>query len=171
MPRINLISNNRWSYTITFMLLFSLTILPLFIYGVLYFLPHLSIKSYLMDNIYYIIFVIPITFFFLTARLNYYNLKIDSYIIDIKVYRTGLMSVFGIYSPKDYIDISHEMFEGFSFYNRPLSFNTTLMIKIKKENNKIIAKRFNLSFITEREKLRISKVLEKIIAKKANGRR
>tara|TARA_B110000908_G_scaffold134040_1_gene158337 strand:- start:365 stop:862 length:498 start_codon:yes stop_codon:yes gene_type:complete len=163
MPRINLISNNRWFSVITFILMLSLAIIPLFLYVILYFLPHLSIKNYLIDNVYYVVFIIPITLFFLTARLNYYTLKIDSYIIDIKVYRTGLMTIFG--SPKDYIDISHEMFKGFSFYNRPLSFNTTLMIKIKKENNKIIAKRFNLSFITEEEKLKISKVLEKIIAK------
>ena len=103
--------------------------------------------------------------FFFTARLNYYTLKIDSYIIDIKVFRTGLMTILGIYSPKDYIDISHEMFNGFSFYNRPFSFNTTLMIKIIKDNDKIIVKRFNLSFISKKEILRISKVLNQIIAK------
>ena len=165
MPRINLISNNRLFYIITFMLMLVLTILPLILYVVLYIFPHLSIRYYLIDNIYYIIFIIPITMFFFTARLNYYTLKIDSYIIDIKVFRTGLMTILGIYSPKDYIDISHEMFNGFSFYNRPFSFNTTLMIKIIKDNDKIIVKRFNLSFISKKEILRISKVLNQIIAK------
>ena len=107
---------------------------------------------------------VPVLLFFYTGV--FYNLiKIDSYIIDIKVFRTGLMTILGIYSPKDYIDISHEMFNGFSFYNRPFSFNTTLMIKIIKDNDKIIVKRFNLSFISKKEILRISKVLNQIIAK------
>ena len=39
------------------------------------------------------------------------------------------------------------------------------MIKIKNDSEKKIVKRFNLSFLSEREELRISKVLEKIIAK------
>ena len=165
MPRINLISNNRFFSIIAFMLMLSLTIFPLLIYAFLYFFPHVFIKHYLISNIYYIIFIIPTTLFFFTARLNYYTLKIDSYIIDIKVYRTGLLTIFGIYSPKDYIDISHEMFKSFSFFNRPFSFNTTLMIKMKKDNDKIITKRLNLSFISKREKLRISKAFEQIIAK------
>ena len=103
--------------------------------------------------------------YFLIKRTNYYTLKIDSYVIDIKVYRSGLFSIFSFYYPKDYIDISHEMFENFAFYNRPYSFNKTLMIKIKNDSGKTIIKRFNLSFLSEREELRISKVLEKIIAK------
>ena len=57
------------------------------------------------------------------------------------------------------------MFGGFSFYNRPFSFNKTLMIKIKKDNDKFKIKRFNLSFISKTEQLRISKVFEQIIAK------
>ena len=54
---------------------------------------------------------------------------------------------------------------GFSFFNRSFSLNKTLMIKIKNDSGKTIIKRFNLSFLSEREELRISKFLEKIIAK------
>tara|TARA_B100000795_G_scaffold70993_1_gene49908 strand:+ start:87 stop:590 length:504 start_codon:yes stop_codon:yes gene_type:complete len=165
MAKINLKSNNRLFSIITFILILSLIAYPIFSYLVLYLLPHLSIKKYLVHNIYYIIFIIPIALYFLIARLNYYTLKIDSYVIDIKVYRTGVLSIFGFYYPKDFIDISHEMFENFTFYNRPYSFNKTLMINIKKENGTIKKKRFNLSFITQKEQRRISKVLEKIIAK------
>ena len=57
------------------------------------------------------------------------------------------------------------MFVDFSFFNRSFSFNKTLMVKIKNDSKKIIVKRFNLSFLSKREELRISKVLEKIIAK------
>ena len=39
------------------------------------------------------------------------------------------------------------------------------MIKLRDDSGKTIIKRFNLSFLSEREELRISKFLEKIIAK------
>jgi len=70
-----------------------------------------------------------------------------------------------LFMSKNYIEVPHDMFVGFSFFNRSFSFNKTLMIKIKNDSGKIIVKRFNLSFLLEREELSISKVLEKIIAK------
>ena len=138
-----------------------LILIPLVVSVIVYTFPNLAFGDYLFNNIVYIFFSTLILFYFVIARINYYTLKIDSYVIDIKIYRT----VFSVFNPKDYIDISHDMFVGFSFFNRSFSFNKTLMIKIKNDSRKRIVKRFNLSFLSEREELRISKFLEKIIAK------
>tara|TARA_B100000767_G_scaffold259119_1_gene268557 strand:+ start:995 stop:1498 length:504 start_codon:yes stop_codon:yes gene_type:complete len=165
MGKINLKSNNRLFSTITFIVILSLIVFPILSYVILYIFPHFSLRKYLFHNIFYIIFIIPIALYVLIARLNYYTLKIDSYVIDIKVYRTGFFSIFGFNYPKDFIDISHEMLENFSFFNRPYSFNKTLMIKIKKENGIFKKKRFNLSFLTKKEQSKISETLKKIIAK------
>jgi len=161
MPRINLKSNNRKSSVIIFLGMLFLILIPLVAFVLVYTFPNLAFGNYLFNNIVYIFFSTLILFYFVIARINYYTLKIDSYVIDIKIFRT----VIGIFSPKDYIDISHDMFIGFSFFNRPFSFNKTLMIKINNATGKAIIKRFNLSFLSKREELRISKVLEKIIAK------
>ena len=138
-----------------------LVLIPLVAFVIVYAFPNLAFGDYLFNNIVDIFFSTLLLFYFVIARINYYTLKIDSYVIDIKIFRT----VIGIFNPKDYIDISHDMFVGFSFFNRSFSFNKTLMIKIKSDSGKTIVKRFNLSFVSEREELRISKVLEKIIAK------
>jgi hypothetical protein len=71
----------------------------------------------------------------------------------------------GFLRPRDYIDIAHTMVEDYSFFNRPFSLNRTLMIKIKTDSGRIIAKRFNLTLITEKEVKTISKVLDRIIVK------
>ena len=141
--------------------MFFLIFTPLVVSVILYAFPNLAFGDYLFNNIVYIFFSTLILFYFVIARINYYTLKIDSYVIDIKIYRT----VISVFNPKDYIDISHDMFVDFSFFNRSFSFNKTLMVKIKNDSGKIIVKRFNLSFLSKREELRISKVLEKIIAK------
>jgi hypothetical protein len=138
-----------------------LIFIPIVVSVIVYTFPNLAFGDYLFNNIVYIFFSTLILFYFVIARINYYTLKIDSYVIDIKIYRT----VLSLFNPKDYIDISHDMFVGFSFFNRSFSFNKTLMIKIKSDSGKTIVKRFNLSFLSEREELRISKILEKIIAK------
>ena len=161
MPRINLKSNNRKCSVIIFLVMLFLILTPLVAFIIVYTFPNLAFGDYLFNNIVYIFFSTLILFYFVIARINYYTLKIDSYVIDIKIYRT----VFSVFNPKDYIDISHDMFVGFSFFNRSFSFNKTLMIKIKSDSGKTIVKRFNLSFLSEREELRISKFLEKIIAK------
>ena len=161
MPRISLKSNNRKYSIIVLLVMLFLIFIPLLVSVMVYTFPNLAFGDYLFNNIVYIFFSTLILFYFLIARINYYALKIDSYVIDIKVYRT----VISVFNPEDYTDISHDMFVGFSFFNRSFSFNKTLMIKIKNDSEKIVAKRFNLSFLSQREELRISKVLEKIIAK------
>jgi len=161
MPSVSLKSNNRKYSIIIFLVMLFLIFIPIVVSVIVYTFPNLAFGDYLFNNIVYIFFSTLILFYFVIARINYYTLKIDSYVIDIKIYRT----VLSLFNPKDYIDISHDMFVGFSFFNRSFSFNKTLMIKIKSDSGKTIVKRFNLSFLSQREELRISKVLEKIIAK------
>jgi len=161
MPSINLKSNNRKCAIIIFLIMLFLILIPLSTFAIVYAFPHLAFGDYLFNNIIYIFISSLVLFYFVIARINYYTLKIDSYVIDIKIYR----SVIGILNPKDYIDISHDMFVGFSFFNRSFSFNKTLMIKIKNDSGKRIVKRFNLSFLSKKDEFEITEVLEKIIAK------
>ena len=161
MPKINLQSTNNKFAIVIFLFMLFLILIPLSTFVIVYAFPHLAFGDYLFNNTFYIFISSLILVYFVIAHISYYNLKIDSYVIDIKIYRT----IIGIFNPKDYIDISHDMFVGFSFFNRSFSFNKTLMIKIKSDSGKTIVKRFNLSFLSEREELRISKILEKIIAK------
>ena len=123
--------------------------------------PHLGLRNYLFNPIFYIFIAILLLIYFLIARFNYYILKIDTYIIDIKIFQ----AVMGIYNLIDYVDISHEMFIDFSFSNRPFSFNKILMLEIETCEGKRIKKNLNLSFLSKKEEHRISKLLEKIITK------
>ena len=161
MPRINLISTNRKFTIVIFFLMLFLILIPILAFLIVYAFPYLAFGDYLFNNIVYIFISSLVLFYFVIARINYYKIKIDSYVIDIKIYRT----IVGAFNPKDYIDISHDMFLGFSFFNRTFSFNKTLVLKIKNDSGKRILKRFNLSFLSKNEERRISKILEKIIAK------
>ena len=67
------------------------------------------------------------------------------------------------------IDISHAMLYDYSFFRRPFTINTILMIKIITESNKVIAKRFTLSFLTHKNKNHLKVVLNKILLN--NGER
>ena len=55
------------------------------------------------------------------------------------------------------------MLKEFKFFNRPYSFNQTLMIKLENQNGKIIAKRFNISFVSNKEKNNIISSLNFIL--------
>jgi len=161
MSRTNLISTNRKFTIVIFLVMLFLVLIPLLAFVIVYTFPNLAFGDYLFNNIVYVFISSLVLFYFVIARINYYTLKIDSYVIDIKIYG----SVIGILNPKDYIDISHDMFVGFSFFNRSFSFNKTLMIKIKNDSGKRIVKRFNLSFLSKKDEFKITEVLEKIIAK------
>jgi hypothetical protein len=91
----------------------------------------------------------------------YYNIKIDSYVIQI----TSFRPVFDFFNEKDYVDISHAMLVNFTFFNRPFSFNKTLMLKIRTNSGKNITKRFNLTLLLMDEHHKISSILEGIIIK------
>ena len=141
-------------------ILFGITIfvIPLFLANTI---PQSSIGNFFINHIYYALSILPIILYIIITGFYYYSIKIDTYIM----YVTSSRTISGLFMSKNYIEVPHDMFVGFSFFNRSFSFNKTLMIKIKNDSGKTIIKRFNLSFLSEREELRISKFLEKIIAK------
>ena len=162
MPRIKLISTNRKpAILITLIIIaFSVTtiLIPFFLMRLI---PQSGIGNYVLEHLYYAYVSIPILLYFIYTGIYFYKIKIDSYIIDVRSYRT----ISGIFKAPNYIDISHSMLSQFSFFNRPFSFNKTLMIKIETNTGKKIAKRFDLTFLSKKEEKKISKVLKQIIAK------
>jgi hypothetical protein len=162
MPRIKLISTNRKISTlITLIIIFFSLMTILFPLLLLRLIPQSGIGHYFLEHLYYGYFSIPILLYIFYTGVYFYKIKIDSYIIDVRSYRT----ISGIFQPPNYIDIAHAMLSDFSFFNRPFSFNKTLMIKIKTDTGKQVSKRFNLTFLSKKEEEKISKVLEQIIAK------
>ena len=133
-------------------------VIPLLLVNII---PQSSIGNHFINHIYYAYSILPIILYIIITGFYYYSIKIDTYIM----YVTSSRTISGLFMSKNYIEVPHDMFVGFSFFNRSFSFNKTLMIKIKNDSGKTIIKRFNLSFLSEREELKISKVLEKIIAK------
>ena len=97
--------------------------------------------------------------YFSYTGIYYYKIKVDPYVIDITTYRT----ISGLFKKKDFVDIPHTMLTDYTFFDRPLSFNKTLMLKIETDSGKKITKRFNLSLISEKEIEKISNVFDRII--------
>ena len=162
MPRIKLLSSNRKKALLITLLfiLFSLTTIffPLLLMRLI---PQSGIGNFFLEHLYFGYLSAPLLLYIIYTGIFSYEIKIDSYIIDVKSNRI----IFGIFKPLNYIDISHEMLSAFSFFNRPFSFNKTLMIKIETDTGKKISKRFNLSFLSRNEEKVITKVLEQIIAR------
>ena len=69
------------------------------------------------------------------------------------------------------IDVSHLMLKEYAFFNRPFTFNRTLVVRIKSDSDKIIAKRFTLSLLGSKEQKRISKVLDQILLNNSKWKR
>ena len=162
MNKINIKYNNRIKLVIlnSFLvfLTFSTLIIPLLFIN---FLPTSGVGHFFFNNLSYSLITIPILSYFIFIGTFVYKIKIDSYIVQI----TSLRMLIGFLRPRDYIDIAHAMVKDYAFFNRPFSLNKTLMIKIKTDSGKIIAKRFNLTLIREKEIKAISKVLDRIIVK------
>ena len=162
MNKINIKYNNRIKSVILnsflFLLTFSTLIIPALFIN---FLPTSGVGHFFFNNLNYSLITIPILSFFIFTGTYVYNIKIDPYIVNI----TSLRMFTGFLKPRNYIDIAHTMLIDYSFFNRPFSLNKTLMIKIKTDRGKIIAKRFNLTLITEKEINQISKILDSIIVK------
>ena len=159
--RQNFKSTNSKFSLFTYVLVFFLIIIPLIAFILINTFPYLVLEDYLFSPIFYIFFTILLLIYFLIARYNYYILKIDAYIIDIKIYR----AIFGIFNLIDYVDIFHEMLIDFSFSNSPFSFNKNLILEIKTDEGKRIKKNLNLSFLSKKEERRISIFFAKIITK------
>jgi len=162
MRNINLRStNNRTSMLaafITIAIVIITFIVPFFFINVI---PQSTLGNFIIKYTYYTYLILPIIFYISITGIYYYSIKIDAYVMNITSYRT----ILDLLRVKNYIEVPHDMLRSFSFFNRPLTFNNTLMLKIENIKGKIIIKRFNLSFLSKSEKNRISKVLEQIIAK------
>ena len=162
MPKIKLTSNNRRkAILMTLLIIFFVVTTILIPLLLMRLIPQSGIGNYVLEHLYYAYAFIPILLYFIYTGVYFYKIKIDSYIIDIRSYRT----ISGVFKPSNYIDVSHSMLRDFSFFNRSFSFNKTLMIKIKTTGGENVAKRFNVTFLSKKEEERISKVLEQIIAK------
>ena len=163
MPKIKLKSTNwRLSILATIIIImygFTTFIIPLII---IFFIPQSAVGNFFMEHIILLIFMyLLISIYFISVGCYYYYIKIDEYVMYITSYRT----ISGLLKVKNYIEVPHDMLRQYSFFNRSSSFNKTLMIKLQDVNDKIIIKRFNLSFLSKNEEIRISKTLEQIIAK------
>ena len=161
---INLRYNNfKLAYFIT-VIVFLFGILTIIVPLVfVYMLPNAGIAYYITQYQNYFLFTIPILLYFIINGVFVYEVKIDSYVIQVTSHRT----ITGFFNHKNYIDISHEMLKDYSFFDRPFSMNTTLMLKIE-GNNKQVLKRFNMTLISEKEIERISKTLDRVIEKTIN---
>ena len=162
MPRIKLIyTNKKIAILITLVIIFFSVItivIPIFLMRLI---PQSGIGNYILEHLYWMYVFIPILLYFICTGIYYYKIKIDPYIIDIRSYRT----ILGIFESDNYIDISHAMLREFSFYNRPFSFNKTLMLKIETDTGKKVAKRFKLTLLSKKEEEKISKALNQITAR------
>lgn len=139
-------------------LLFTLAILVPFLF--INFFALSGIGNFFYDNIIFSLFSVFILFYFILVGIYYYKINIDPYVVQVSSYRP----IFHFFSFKDYVDVPHSMLSSYSFFNRPLSFNKTLVLKIiSNTNKKTIIKRFNLSFLSQKKILKISSVLDRII--------
>ena len=160
MHKINLKLTNRKKVTFaTLFIAFFGSITILLPMQLIYIIPQSGLGNYFLDHQHYAFITVPILIYFAVTGVYFYKIKIDSYIIDITSYRT----ISGVFNNADAIDISHSMLINYSFFDRPFSFNKTLMLKIETTSGKKIAKRFNLTLISRAEIKRISNILDRII--------
>ena len=143
------------SVLVIFFSLFTL-IIPFFL---IVFIPQSNIGSYLNNYIFLSLIPITILFYFIYTGIFFYSIRLDAYIINITSFRT----ISSLFSKKDYVDIPHNMLKSYRFFDRPFTFNTILMIKIKNDNARVIVKRFTLSFLSDKDKREICRQLDEII--------
>ena len=161
MYRKQLIATNKntVNFIILLIVLFGF-ITILFPLVLMYIVPQSGIGNYFFNNLIYVFISVLVPIYFVYTGIYYYKIKIDSYVINITSYRKIAI----LFQRNDFIDIPHNMLKGYAIFNRSFTLNKTLMLKIETDSKKIIAKRFNLSFLSKREEEKISKVLDKIIA-------
>jgi hypothetical protein len=150
----------------TFILILGLVFL--FIFSILvpfWFINYLELSGighFFSDNIIFPLFSIVILFYFILVGVYYYKINIDAYVVQV----TSFRPIINFFKSKDYVDISHSMLISYTFFNRPLSFNKTLVLKIKSGNKKkIIIKRFNLTLFSEKKVNKLKNRLQRIVVK------
>lgn len=151
--------NNKLKVTIFIVILFSLFFFTfVFPFWIISYFKFSGIKHLVTDNYLISIFSGFVILYFIVVGQYYYNFYIDSYVVKVSSFRP----ILDVLSLKNFVDISHSMLVEYSFFNRPFTFNKTLMLKIKTEK-KVVIKRFNLTLISKGEVKSLSNVLDKII--------
>jgi len=125
------------------------------------YLPFSGFSDFFTNNIIYSLVSGVVILYFIFVGTFYYKVNIDPYVIQITSYKVLL----DLFKKKDYVDIPHTMLRDYSFFDRPFSFNKTLMLKIETQSGKKAAKRFNITLMSENEIERISEVFDRIIVK------
>ena len=125
------------------------------------YLPFSGFSDFFTNNIIYSLVSGVVILYFIFVGTFYYKVNIDPYVIQITSYKVLL----DLFKKKDYVDIPHTMLKNYSFFDRPFSFNKTLMLKIETQSGKKVVKRFNITLISENEIERISEVFDSIIVK------
>ena len=137
-----------------FTLVFFLTtlIIP---FVIINFLENSLVTVFLTSNTYIILLLILINIIFLFLGFYYSQLKIDSYIINIYSSRFN--------NNKKILDIKHDMLNSFYFKKSFFSWNTILYINYVKKNNINITRKFFLTFLSFKEREKITDSLNKIL--------
>ena len=162
MHKISLKFNNKTKITMLvgglFFLFFTAIIIPEWF---IIYLPFSGLSDFFANNIIYSIIGVVIILYFIFVGAFYYKVNVDPYVIQITSYR----AILDLFKKKDYVDIPHTMLIGYSFFDRPFSFNKTLMLKIESQSGKKVVKRFNITLMSKNEIEKISEVFDGIIVK------
>ena len=110
-------------------------------------MPNTGVSQYILQNkstgYILVAIIIILILYFLVVGIYTYRISIDSYTININSNRV-IMNFIG---KRNKLHISHDMLHSFQIFNRNLSPNVTLVIKFYSHHEKIIVKRFNMSFV------------------------
>ena len=158
----NIRFHNKSRITVLFSFLVSLFFITIIV--PIWFINYLSLSGvghFFIEYRFYGIFSLAIFIYFIIVGIYYYNIKIDAYVIQIKSHRIFL----DFFRQKKYVDVPHTMLINYAFFNRTLTFNRTLMLKLRTNSGRIITKRFNLTLISENEIQKTSYALDGIIDK------
>ena len=151
--------SNRKISTIIFLFIIILIIFNALGFITEYNSQNFNFGMYFFNNIYYILISLVFLIYFLIKPINYYNIKINKHSINIKIYRIFI----DLLTPKSHINVSSELLTHYYFYNRSFSFNKSLMLQIKTNEEEIVKKNFNLSFLSKMDEQKIIRFLQKII--------
>ena len=156
------VSNQKITYTITAVIVFVSVItivIPLFF---LYTFPtsKLAFMFFSYPNNLMSIIGFLFVIYFVISGVFYFTFNVDNYIIEVKSRRV----ILGFFTKKNYyIEMPKTAILKYTFYNRPLTFNSTLMIKVKVSRKRTVARRFQISFLSKNKKELMEQSLEKII--------
>ena len=151
--------SNRKISTIIFLFIIILIIFNALGFITEYNSQNFNFGMYFFNNIYYILISLVFLIYFLIKPINYYNIKINKHSINIKIYRIFI----DLLTPKSHINVSSELLTHYYFYNRSFSFNKSLILTIKTNEEEIVKKNLNLSFLSKVDEQKIKRLLEKII--------